>query len=163
MTNFGVSVGHRFLQALRFLALTIVFTVLLGCGEGHKPADADVDRVDALYTQYLTGSVDQAREAMLEAVKIVAKNEYEEGHATGLCLGYGRLFCIESRIGDTNLAHIYYEKSKYWGLIRMELRGASPAEVKAGLEDYTPERCKKLILEFDAAHTKGAGPRYMQE
>lgn len=150
-------------RVLRVLGFMGALFALQGCRQQATSANDTVDRLDALYQQYLTGSVYQAREAMLEAVKLVSEIESEEGRATGLCLGYGRLFCIEDSVGNADLAYIYYEKSKYWGLIRMELRGASPAELKAGLEDYTPERCRELIVKFDAAHTEGLGPRYMRE
>jgi len=154
---------------LLFAAICVAIGLGFVCRNTTAQTDElsrSIEKLDVLYDDYLKGDIEHARQSMREAEQIL--NDMKGGmgsvggRAHGLMLVYARLYCIESKAGNSNEAYINHVKSKYWFLIRLELEGVSKREIKSTIESFTEERCREIVTKFDKARVSGKGPRYLE-
>jgi hypothetical protein len=125
--------------------------------------DALRSQLDGLYQGYLTNEIHSARNSLTQAVHLIEASSTRKAAEEILWLGYARLYCVDSVLGDSERARLNYEKARYWLLVNLESAGASPGKVVEELTAFTPEACKEAALEWDRAFTKGQGPRFLVE
>lgn len=71
--------------------------------------------------------------------------------ASMLMMTYCRLFLIKQQIGDEAQADIYFQKAKYWSIIRCEFAStdATSKDIDKGVERFTKENVRKWITRLD--------------
>ena len=150
------------------ILLVLVIGLLLSSGcksekrTGTAPLTNLVAELEGLYRGYLTNDYADAKRNMEQAVQLLHRPNQRKYAERGLWLNYGRLYCLEARFGDSNVAHVYYEKARYWYLVNLETDEKLPSEISSKLQHFTQEQCKHYILEWDAAQTVGKGAKYLQ-
>ena len=156
------------LDAAAALLLTALLSAcvagVVGCGSGNimQPADP-TPAVDRLYETYLNGSVDQARDALQEAAKLIDQIPSDRGRARGLYLVYARLYALEARENRPDLAEIYLVKIKYWLVRGAEIGNKSVEEISTTLKALTTNACIEFVDDWDKRNSNGRGANYLQK
>ncbi|RMD66872.1 hypothetical protein D6833_00990 [Candidatus Parcubacteria bacterium] len=146
--------------------LGILFVV--ACGHSPSPigeeqsGDKVMDRLNELYDVYVNGDLAEARRALKEAVRLISSSGDTNVINHGLYFAYGRLYCLEALRGSSNLAAIYFVKAKYWYLRELESVGKASGEIAKALREFSGEKVRSDVLEWDARHTGGRGPLYLR-
>jgi hypothetical protein len=150
---------------LAFLVIAVM-VLIFGCEVAPKRSVSRdkvlLARLEALRREYLTNSAAEAKLSMLHALSILTTIP-DPARTDGTWLAYARLFCIESMVGDSKQASIYFEKARYWIMILHELQGRTVSETLRDLDVFSKEKCKSLMLEWDTQATGGRGPRYYRD
>lgn len=124
-------------------------------------------QLDRLYTRYLNGDREEAKRSMQEAVAMIQSSklgaEFERFESASLFLAYARLYVLEKRAGNGELAEADVVKARYWYLRKDELSGKSVEEASAAVAEFTPERCMAFVDEWDRGCTDGLGPKYARD
>jgi len=137
---------------------------MVGCGSGNiVPPPDPTPAVDRLYETYLDGSVDQARNALQEAAKLIDQIPSAHGRARGLYLVYARLYALELRENQPDLAELYLVKAKYWFIRGSEIGNRSEEEVSAALKALTTNACIEFVDDWDKRHSNGRGANYLKK
>jgi len=100
---------------LSFISIISLLAVF-GCHRDDALQDETQlnQRANALYRQYLNTDLAQARQALLELVDAYDTNAVSPAAKThGLWLTYSRLYALEARGGNTDLAEVYFAEARY--------------------------------------------------
>jgi hypothetical protein len=139
------------------LALTVSF----GCNAKRNDTTEDsAKQSDKLVDAYLTGDVNQARQSLQELIQQLEKAKLSPiNQADPMAFTYARLYVLEKRAGNEDLAQAYLAKSREWLVRYHELSGESPDAAAAAVKSFN-------FMEFadqrDKALTGGKGPKYFQ-
>ena len=126
------------------------------------------EELDVLYRSYLTNDAQGAKKDLTASVELLMPltNSALIDVSEGLWLVYARLYCIENEIGDTNRAAKSFEDARHWYAIskrhRVANEGLAPEKMREAVAGFTEEKCKRDVIEWDEAFTKGKGAPYMQ-
>src|SRR4051812_2775549 len=98
--------GRSFLRFVFIGSICILTAVAIqGCDFKLKdPLGASPQVYNRLYASYLNGDTNVARGALKETVQLLQNNRSAHGQAFGLFLAYSRLYALEARVGDPDLA-----------------------------------------------------------
>jgi hypothetical protein len=149
-------------------ALSLLFGVAIGWyvehsrhGNEHERATATAEALrlarDEYYRTYLSSDTAAARMALLRTVPA-----WNSSSSRGDWLPYARLATLENRAGNTNLARLYLEKTKYWLAADWEATGRNVHEIMRGLDAFGFAECKEAVVDWDKVFTQGRGPAYLQ-
>jgi hypothetical protein len=152
-------------RAVRGAAIILTVIHLTACGSEPKPMLDVSQRLDGLYATYLTGSLDQAKKSLHDAVVLLEDAKFAKPGAQshGLWLAYSRLHVLESRSGNANLAEASLLKARYWYLRKLELSGESTEQAVEAVRVFTSEKCLDIVEQFDRKHGDGKGPNYTRQ
>src|SRR5438128_1793232 len=123
--------------------LIVLFTTLVGCRHKSSTATDDIENQFAnLYTKYLTGSVDQARESLQQTIALADKADLAApARAKALWITYARMFALERYSKNDPAADLCFVKARYWFLRRLELAHHSIEEADQEIKGWTPDKC----------------------
>ena len=151
-----VIVLYAIVLLANFLRETEVFTAL--------SVKIDTVTLGKEYRIYLTGDAEQARQSLLKSVRLIETMKFaEDKRAEGLCLSYGRLYMLETRMGRTQTAAAYWLKSQYWLLRKYELWHWQEDVAASEVLSRTPQHTMEMLDTFDKHRTNGAGPHYLSQ
>jgi hypothetical protein len=133
--------------------------------EANEKAKAFDKEIKPLFEAYLSGDSQQAKQALEEMVRAVEGSKVSPKiQAYGLWLIYARLYILERRLGNAELAEANILKSRYWLMRRNEIDGATPEEAaQRALQWFTADKCMEIFDKWDKALSEGKGPKYLQE
>lgn len=147
-------------NALATVGMVCLLFALGSCAKRRTAETPDNPKFDE---KYFTGSLDEARTVVLGSIDSISTNALSPKYAQPLMLDYARLFVIEMKRGDTNAAYLSYEKSKFWGIVRLESTGMAGGEIARTMRAYTPESCQEMIMRFDAGVHTNAPPVFLRQ
>ena len=149
--------------ALLVCSFMFTFALLLGCHTRRiDPADEVAKESDRLYRAYLEGDRDQARRSLGETIRLIENANLQPwGQANSLIFTYSRLYVLEKRSGNDELAEAALLKTRYWYLRQHELGGDSLAQAASAVKLFTAEKCMEFVDIWDLDHTAGKGPKYV--
>ena len=107
-----------------------------------------LDELNRIYRIYLNSEYQEAKEAINKGCLLLLEGSEFSRNRT-LWIGYARLHKLEFTEGNIDLANIAFQKAKYWRLISLESRGASTEEISNFLQEFTPDKCRKMLMEYD--------------
>ena len=92
------------------------------------------------------------------------EQQYQEGRAFTLFIGYGRLYALECNAGNYDMSQIDLIKARYWALRSEELRGESSAECLTYLAKFvTEDNLLVFINKWDKGSNNGVDPKYLED
>ncbi|MEK7685457.1 MAG: SUMF1/EgtB/PvdO family nonheme iron enzyme [Verrucomicrobiota bacterium] len=155
--------AHLVLTSVTILALT----VSLGCNAKRNDTTEDSTKLDDKFANaYLKGDIDQARQSLKELIQQIDKpklspvNQTDQiNQADPLAFAYARLYVLEKRAGNEDLAQAYLAKSREWLVRYHELSGESPEAAAAVVKSFN---FMEFVDQRDKALTGGKGPKYFQ-
>jgi len=156
-SKFGLRSGMR-------LLMIVLHFFLSSCSMRQKANDTEIlKRDDKLYERYLHGSLVQARESMQESIALAEIPKLKpEGHAWWLFFDYARLYGVETKTGNTDLAHAYLIKTRYWLLVYHELKTSIRQAIESD-KQYSDAKIIEFVDQWDKDHNDGNPPAYTNE
>ncbi len=117
---------------------------------------------DRLYETYLNGNLTEARQSMLKCVELAEKYP-PGGRESCLYFNYNRLYVLEKRAGNEDLAYAYLIRARYFFLLQYELRGSTTQEAVRKSREFTDQRHFELVDKWDKDHHAGKPPHYVDQ
>jgi len=146
--------------------LLLVLAILSGCASEEARRRELGKQTDELYAAYLDGGRDEARRSIVQANRLVEEasiSHFEENRAFALFLGYGRLYALDHRAGNNELAELDLIKARYWALRSSEAHGDTPTEVAKYVDRFaTSDRLLEFIDTWERKANHGREPKYIQ-
>jgi hypothetical protein len=99
----------------------------------------------------------------MSLINVAEKVKSPAGHCQMLTKVYSRLFVLEMRAGNADLAQSYFVKAQFWMLRRCELLGQPQREAAENLKAFSTNRCIQVVDEWDNEQTAGRGANYVRE
>ena len=163
-------------QCRRRLFLIILVCVLFvsftnGCGpkngskqtgSGSRSQGGSLADLDRLYISYVNGDTNVAKRSLKEVVDMLQNWESPNGQALGLFLSYSRLYALEAREGDADLAEVYFIKARYWFVRNAEIGNSLPREIGAKMRTFTTNACIEMVDDWDRKHSDGKVAKYLR-
>ena len=158
--------NYLFKNSIRFVFLTymvLLSTPIILCG-CHSVKGADEKQMgkqlDFLYHNYLTGNADQARESLLEYLELIPKIKPPLGQAYNYVFAYSRLYVLETRVGNGDLATVYFVKAEYWRIKECEASNMGENDIADATKLMTTNTCLLSVDNWDRSHNDGRIPNY---
>jgi hypothetical protein len=145
------------------IALSTLSLILDGCRKARSmPIDEFNKRSDELYTVYLNGKRYEAKQSLVDTLQLIENAGLgPSGKATCLFGTYARLYALEKRTGNEDLAEEALVQARYWDLRDDELGGKIPEKAGARIKTVTGAKVLEFVDRWDKAHGDGKGPRYL--
>ena len=132
------------------------------------------DENDKLYQEYITSDLAQARKALEKMAEHTSAEIRVSGPAIGVDFGlyhvlfidYARLYALEKRAGNEDMAEAWLIKARYWLLLKLEQAGTMSIQDRmdgfrrVGDADHLLHAVTVLDTGADG---EGKGPKYLQE
>ena len=148
------------------LALLVPLTFLPGAkhtvvdrSDAHTPVATDdtTQKLDDLYSDYLHGDVNMARDSMLKAVDVLEHANLPPGlRSHGQWMAYLRLYYIALQTKDENEQKLWWQKAV--GALKQKLADSPVAEV----ESWDKRRSLTFIQDWDSRRTRGSRAAFAQ-
>ena len=144
------------------LTLSLVLVVALNCGCQHNDTESVVlkqketvlKQLDELYSQYINGGQNTARQRLLSSISILENATCLDNgdRAQLLSLEYSRLAVMDHKVGEKVAEDAYVLCAQYWQLKTSELSGEP---LKASME-----KVKRLDIEEQTALVEKMDKRF---
>jgi len=161
MTNYR-SIG-RWLLALSLGTVALGLVTFEGCGSGQKSGKDPTEAFDRVYDSYLNGNANEARSSLQEALHLLDQTGSPQGQAFGLFLTYSRLYALEAREGQPDIAEAYFIKARYWFVRNAEIGNGLEQEIGKKIRAFTTNACVAMVDDWDREHSSGRGAKYLQK
>jgi hypothetical protein len=152
---------------MRTSLIIIIGMLMLGCGRDKSPAvrQAIRNQHQELIHQYLQGDVSQARDSLLQAIKIMKSDTAltPMGRANFLTIDYFRLYTLEKMAGAQTAADDYWSIGREWQGKAMELAGVPPEQITEKVRSYGSDRVMREVDGMDRTENNGDLPKYRQQ
>jgi hypothetical protein len=169
-----INLRHRFTLFNSCFVFTIglveVSILMSGCSLNGSTSATGADQIKAfdlvesqLLSNYMNGSVEQARQSLMQDIQNLKTSNILDAHAQSgrLCIGYARLFALEKRRKNDADAESTLLLAEFWRARNVELSAATNDVVVLYVMSNTPQEIMKYVDTLDAG-IKRAGPRYIQ-
>jgi hypothetical protein len=141
------------ISALAFLILATVSVISLNRPKEAVSTQAYEDAVHALHEKYYSGTIKEARQALLDEINLISSQKYDVARradqAHMLSLGYSRLCRLDKSAGDATAAQKDFEDAKTWYERSLDASNESSTAVEADMNAYTEELCIDIALRYD--------------
>ena len=130
----------------------LIMILLLGC-DAKVSQDQVEERFNGLIDKFFAANdSNSAKDCLLEMTSLLDKNgvpcKQNFFQASHLFVVYLRLFVLAEKQGHPQEAKIYFEKARYWSMIRKECLNEPPDKVLK-MDTLTPERARKFVEGLD--------------
>lgn len=117
------------------------------------------------YEEYLTNNIVGARQNLLEIVQLSETNinMTPRMQSTFLQNTYFRLYALEARSGNGDMATIYLQKAKYWCIRKQEIEGIEETQIAQTIGKIDTNEIITDYDKWDGYNTKGKGAFYVQQ
>ena len=171
LMRIGPSDRTELSRLIPLLLITVLIVVsAAGCSRREPVAQVDFEKEShSFYVVYLTGDIFQARNSLLKSIALIEKTKLgPNANAYCLLFNYIRLYFIEKKAGDLEMAEAYRIKARYWDLqycelqgIYWDLKGVSLQRRAAQLViTHTGEIYLESVDKWDKQHNGGKSARY---
>jgi hypothetical protein len=151
------------------LIQVVVFgaVMLTGCDFNRIPKSNLEKQTSGFYEIYFNGGRDDARRSIQEANRLIEEaklaEQQREGQAFALFIGYARLYSLERKSHNDDMAQLDLIKARYWALRSEELHGDTPAECNAYVAKFaSDDNLVTFIDKWDRDANNGKSPKYTQ-
>lgn len=120
---------------------------------------------DLLYSNYLNGSVIDARMALTNAICLWDTNIalLPMGREVAISLGYARLYVLDARIGNSDEAEADLIQERYWHLKALEKDKLPLKEIIQEIHKFDTNYLMQMVSQNDRANNKGNDPIYFKD
>lgn len=138
----------------------LLLLILCSCARQHD--EIVIDQCHVLYSSYMDGGIDQARQSMLGIITLLENRTLSRPGDTahGLWLAYARLHVIKRYAKNSNLAAAYLLEVRSWYLKKLELTGTQTDEAMKLVDRFDSSKCVEMVDNLDGKTTGGKGPKY---
>jgi hypothetical protein len=142
---------------------------VIGCRCRNSQEETDrqqsdvIRKSEALYLVYFTGTVEQARQALLQNSALLENSRVLEpiGRTLSLSSTYFRLYVLEKRCGNEAAAEADLLKGQYWMLKQGEIKGKDITQWMKSVKQCSGQRIISDIDDFDKRVHNGIEPAYV--